>query len=179
MHIALAVLFLFQVPLSQGGGGGTSILFGVADPNGSPVEFSPTSMTNNTSPAPFVASSSGNFPTYNPYFCWSGSSANQFWIGSGATGWIQIDLGSALAIAATCSIQVNDIPEPNRAPRNWTLQGSNNGTDFTVIDTVTGQTAWSSAQIRTFTVDTQSTAYRYYRVNITLNNGDGSFIPGS
>lgn len=55
-------------------------------------------------------------------------------------------------------------------PRNWTFQGSNDGVNYTTLDTVTGsQIGASSTYISTGL--TNSNAYSFYRMNITLNNG--------
>jgi len=67
---------------------------------------------------------------------------------------------------------VNTIPEANRAPNAWTMLGSNDGTNWDTLDTRSAQTAWSSGEARTFACATTSTAYRYFRLNITANNGD-------
>ena len=45
-------------------------------------------------------------------------------------------------------------------------------TDWTVLDTRTAQTGWTTSQIREFTISPQGAAYRYYRINISANNGD-------
>ena len=56
------------------------------------------------------------------------------------------------------------------APRTWTLRGSTVGINFDVIDTRSNITWSNSTPERTFTLSTR-VAYRYYRVNITANNG--------
>jgi hypothetical protein len=54
------------------------------------------------------------------------------------------------------------------------MQGSNDGTTWSTLDTQTNQTAWAVFESRLFTV-TGSAAYRYYRLNITANNGDATY----
>lgn len=167
-----------RVSISGGGGGGAgTIHFGTSDPNGNPTEITPTNMTNNSTPAPFVASATNSFPGgFDPFRCWDGNGPSNYWIGQMASGFIQIDLGATAAqTPVTYSVQVNNIPEPARAPRDWTLEGSPDGTTFTVIDTVTNETLWSSGQVRTFTIDVQTTPYRFYRWSLTANNGDPQF----
>jgi len=56
------------------------------------------------------------------------------------------------------------------APRNWTLEGSNNGSSWTTIDTKTGITIGTSATWQSPTL-ANTTAYLYYRLNITANQG--------
>jgi hypothetical protein len=159
------------------GGGRPGVVHnGTTDPNGVAPNVAPANMTSNTSPAPFVASSSGNFPGYDPFYAFNAVLANQYWIGNGVTGFLRIDLGSNSTIVQTYRVQVNDIPEPTRAPKDWTLEGSNDGTTWTVIDTVINETGWTTGQERSFVCDVTTTAYRYYQINISANNGDGSFI---
>lgn len=154
---------------------------GNGNPNGSGTNITPNTtagntMTSNSSPSPFVASSSGNFPSYEPYKAFDAIAANSYWIGSPATpSWLEIDLGSNSIVVDNYAVMVNDIPEPTRAPKDWTLEGSNDHTTWNVIDTVTNQTTWTSGQERSFTCDVTTTAYRYYRLYITANNGDASF----
>ena len=61
-----------------------------------------------------------------------------------------------------------------RDPKTWTLNGSNDGTNWTTLDTKTNQTFASRGLTRLFSI-TNTTAYRYYRLTITANNGDGLF----
>jgi F5/8 type C domain-containing protein len=149
------------------------------------TRFSPLNMSSNTAPSPYVASASSAYTSSDAFnafnFSTSSSSAGlafgHYWIGTGGgTDWLQIDLGSGTTkILGVYDIQVNVIPEPNRAPKNWTMQGSNNGTTWTTVDTRISETAWLSGQVRSYTCATQTTAYRYFRLNITANNGDATY----
>jgi hypothetical protein len=60
---------------------------------------------------------------------------------------------------------------PNNNPKTWTLQGSNNGSSFTTIHTVTGNT-WTAGDYESqeFTV-TSPNFYLYYKLDITANVG--------
>lgn len=61
----------------------------------------------------------------------------------------------------------------DRDPKSWTLQGSNDGSSWTTLDTRTGQTF--SARFQTLTYSfANTTGYIYYRLNITANNGAGA-----
>lgn len=138
-----------------------------------PTDVAPHNMTASNAPSPYVASASSFFPTLDPFRAFDGLT-NGYWVTNGTnTGWIKIDLGSGNTYTiGTYAVRVNTIPEPNRAPQDWTLQGSNDDSSYTVIDTVTGQTSWGNGETRTFTCDDTSTAYRYFKVDITANNGD-------
>ena len=55
-------------------------------------------------------------------------------------------------------------------PKNFTLQGSNNNSSWTTLDTRTNETAWSSGEKRAYTVSSPA-SYLYYKLDVTLNNG--------
>ena len=40
----------------------------------------------------------------------------------------------------------------NRSFKDWTFEGSNNGSDWDVLDTVTGETGWTLGEQRVFTL---------------------------
>lgn len=58
------------------------------------------------------------------------------------------------------------------APADWTFQGSNNGFQWTTLDTQTGQ-AFSAGETKVFTVSSPQDFY-YYRLNITDNGGNAN-----
>src|SRR5262249_56608526 len=62
----------------------------------------------------------------------------------------------------------NDAAE--RDPKNWTLEGSQDGQSWTVVDTQTNQSFAARFQTNVYEFS-NSTAYSYYRLNVTLNNG--------
>lgn len=66
---------------------------------------------------------------------------------------------------------------PARCPKDWTIRGSNDNfvADDNVLDTVTGETGWQDGVPRTYTF-VNTTQYSHYRIDVTLNNGDASFM---
>lgn len=54
------------------------------------------------------------------------------------------------------------------APKDWTFQGSNDGSSWTTLDTKTNVAVWSYPSRFSFT---NSTAFLYYRINITATSG--------
>lgn len=75
------------------------------------------------------------------------------------------------------TVQEYDGGSETNAPKDWTFEYSDNGSDWTVADTVTSQTGWSNGQVRTFTVDSAET-HRYWRVNITAIDGGSNIQVG-
>lgn len=87
--------------------------------------------------------------------------------GSSFPDWLKYDLGVAVTKTAeqytiTCNYAV-------RSPRDFLFQGSNNDSDWDDLDTQVDVTGWTGMNTFTFS---NSTAYRYYRLYITDNNGD-------
>jgi alpha-tubulin suppressor-like RCC1 family protein len=64
-------------------------------------------------------------------------------------------------------------------PKDWTVEGSNDGSTWTVLDTRTNQPQVSAAlaKIGTYTVS-NSTSYSKYRLNVTANHGGDQTIIG-
>lgn len=59
---------------------------------------------------------------------------------------------------------------PNNNPKNWTVQGSNNGSSWTTIHTVTNNTWIEDYETQTFTISSPG-FYSYYKLDITANIG--------
>lgn len=57
----------------------------------------------------------------------------------------------------------------NNSPRNWTFEASQNGTDWTVLDTQSNQTITTGATKQEYSF-TNTVYYRYYRLNISAVN---------
>ena len=120
-----------------------------------------------------VASASSSYPPSGP----DGGAdraidgqTNTYWTTNGvAAAWIQFRYFNAFASTQYTIRRRDDIP--NRNPKDWTFEGSNNGSSWTVLDTRTGITWPTSGEVKTFSFS-NTTAYLYYRVNITANGGD-------
>ena len=93
------------------------------------------------------------------------------WLITTSTGWIQYKFATGVTqIATSYSItSANDVP--GRDPKNWTLQGSNNGTSWTTLDTRTNETFATRFLKKNYTFS-NTTAYAYYRLTVSANNGE-------
>ena len=58
-----------------------------------------------------------------------------------------------------------------RAPRSWTFLGSNDGIDWVLLDEQPWETGWDIGEAR-FYLAGNEVAYRYYKIDITNNNGN-------
>jgi hypothetical protein len=119
-----------------------------------------------------TASANGSSSTEGAAQAFDGTT-NTKWFNAnaGTTGWIQCDFGAgnAQTIKRYTVASANDVP--GRDPKNWQLQGSNDDSAWTTLDTQSNQTFANRWQTNTYTVASLA-AYRYYRLNITANNGD-------
>jgi len=61
-----------------------------------------------------------------------------------------------------------------QAPNSFDLLGSNNGTDYTLVDSRTGIT-WYLGEKKTFTC-ASADSYLYYRLHLKTNNGHATFL---
>ena len=177
----------FRVYITGNNGSGTNTLIaqlylygtsGTATPL--PLDLAPHNMTANALPTPYVASASSvaGPGTYQPYFAFDGNITTTQWAGSGAgTDWLEIDLGASATLSGY-AVRGGFQGLPLRAPKTWTLEGSSNGSTWTTLDTQTTQqnwqVAWTAPEVRAWTFS-PGLAYRYFRLNITANNGDATF----
>lgn len=61
------------------------------------------------------------------------------------------------------------------SPKDWTFEGSNDGgTTWDVLHTVTDETGWTQQETREYTFDNE-VSYSSFRINITSNNGHGTY----
>jgi PKD repeat protein len=96
---------------------------------------------------------------------------NTKWLAFAPTGWVAFQMTKPTVITSYALTSAND--SPGRDPKDWALQGSNDGQAWTDVDKQTGQSFADRFQTRKFTVTpANTTAYLYYRINITANSGD-------
>jgi hypothetical protein len=146
------------------------------------VGFGPHNMTGASTPSPFVIANSSNFDANSfasrAFDALISTTNEAYWIGTGGgVDWVSLDLGSGNSkrLGRYGVWPLEHITAPARTPKNWTIEGSNNNTTWTVLDTRTNQTSWSSNVPKLFTLATVGIAYRYFRINITANNGDATY----
>jgi hypothetical protein len=84
------------------------------------------------------------------------------------TFWMQLTFPKAQVIGAYTITSGNDAPE--RDMKDWTLEGSNDGTTWTVLDTRMGAT-FSGRNMTIRYEFPNTTAYTQYRINLKANNG--------
>ena len=142
--------------------------------NGANYLLTPSNMTADNSPSPFVVTHSistepdTNWRSWYPFDAYIGTSpvGHMGWlINPAESGWIQIDLGVKHTIYKYRLYSTNH----NACPRDWTLKGSNTGSfsgEETTLDTRADIGNWGADTYVEYTIDS-SVRLRYIRLNIT------------
>lgn len=129
-------------------------------------------MTSNTAPSGTASASTIWSTTYDAWKAFDTLDNNTFgWmtVSGTLTGWLSYEFPSAKMIAKYSVKSIANSSE-GRMPKNWTFEGSNDGTAWTVLDTRTNITGWTDGLVREYTF-TNINSYKRYRINITANNG--------
>jgi len=83
---------------------------------------------------------------------------------------------TALVVNAYELYPINDSTNGiNSYPKSWTFEGSNDGTTWDILDTQTNQKITGYTVVYGSYILSNTTAYTYYRINITANNGNASY----
>src|SRR4051794_10148248 len=99
-------------------------------------------------------------------------SSDSKWLTFASTGWVSLELRDPVTVVRYALTSANDHAE--RDPRDWTLQGSNDGTSWTTLDTRSGETFAERFQTKVYDF-ANTTAYRFYKLDIT-HNGSGNIV---
>lgn len=90
------------------------------------------------------------------------------WLIFAPNGTLTLTLDEPAVVRRYAITSANDAPE--RDPRNWTFEGSNDGQTWTTLDTRSDQLFATRFDTRVFEVD-NGTAYRHYRLHVTSVQG--------
>jgi hypothetical protein len=116
-----------------------------------------------------IAASAENPPNETKEKAFDGSPSTK-WLAFQSAGWLRAQLSEPVAVVDYALTSANDSPE--RDPRDWQLQGSQDGESWTTLDTQTGQDFSDRFQTKEYRF-ANATAYRYYRLNVTANHSGG------
>ena len=105
-------------------------------------------------------------PTENFPSLIDNTSATKYFISNRTALWTQYKSSVPAIVVAYTITSANDVP--TRDPKNWNLQGSNNGSSWVTIDARSNETFATRFLKKTYTF-TNTTSYLYYRLNITAN----------
>jgi hypothetical protein len=136
-------------------------------------------MTGATTPFGAVSAST-TFAGFNAYAAFDDNLTrpNSWFTTSGnTTGWVQYDFGASNSKVITYYSLVGLSTSPSAgdnawSPKDWTFEGSNDALSWTVLNTQTSAPGWTAGEKRVYAV-TNTTAYRYYRVNVSAIQATG------
>lgn len=94
-------------------------------------------------------------------------------LSANAVGWVEFQFTSARVIDGYMLQAPNDNSQNDDMPWQWNLEASNNGSDWTILDTQDGQDTWSSNEWRQYSFHNK-TAFTYYRLSFKQGGGGGS-----
>ncbi|MEO7099561.1 MAG: alpha-L-fucosidase [Luteolibacter sp.] len=154
----------------------SSLVGGLESADSAVVSGTPTSSVTLVSRAvQGIAAANAEKITELASMAFDGSTSTKWYTDINAsTGWLRYQFGAGLAWRIT-QYQVtsaNDVSQ--RDPKDWQFQGSNNGSNWTTLDTQTGQTFATRLLTKTYNL-VNNTPHRFYRLNITANNGGSGY----
>lgn len=127
-----------------------------------------STMSNNTTPSPLVASD--ELGSANAWKAFDDNDTTYDQAG-GACTWIKLDFGSGVTKKIVGYALVNYAS--NAYWNGWVFQGSNNGTDWTTLDTRSGITAYLETN---YTCQTATGDFRYYRFSSITQTGTSELL---
>jgi len=142
------------------------------------VDNTPT-MTSNTTPIG-VAAASTIYSAPNDAWHLFDDDQNFGWapVSGTTTGWCSYDFGSGNSKTITyyslVGLRIGDT-DPTIGPKTWTLEGSPDNSAWTVLDTQTNAPSWAVGEKRIYPI-ANTTAYRYYRLNVSANQGHATVL---
>lgn len=124
--------------------------------------------------SPAITASSANAPGQGADKAFDSILSTRWVTSTNGPGWLQYNYGANNKKTVTGYTLTSASDTPQRDPKDWQFQGSNNGTSWTNLDTRTGETFASRVLAKTYSF-TNTTPYQYYRLNVTANSGGASY----
>lgn len=97
------------------------------------------------------------------------SNPNTKWLAFASTGWVVYTFDKPVVATDYAMTSAND--SPARDPKNWTIEGSNDGKTWAPVDTQTNQSFPGRLQEKDYKT-ANTTAYSSYRLTISANSGE-------
>ncbi len=97
---------------------------------------------------------------------------NSKYLTGGAATWMMWKMDRQFIATYYTLTSANDASE--RDPKNWKLEGSNDGTNWTTLDEQSGVVFANHFERKVFLID-NTTAYSHYRLNVSAYNGSNLF----
>ena len=168
--------YFYVVTANPTGGGAATATTPVATATPLSLANLTPAMTSNTAPEGVASASAENAPAYMA-FDHDEYDNSRYWDSGGATtATLEYEFAAARTVKRYAITQGYYGFGGPVAPNAWTMEGSNDSVSWTVLDTQSDQGGWASGEKRTY-VAANTTAYLYYRLNMTVAN-NGRFVVG-
>ena len=129
-------------------------------------------MASNNAPSPFIILANSYYTTFYPYLAFDKEVSSVGWNAGANNGWIQVYTENLIQISKI-TIECEDTKENNQ-PTDFTIQFSKDGTNWTTVKTITGETWSSGGDIKTYTFTPMNC--RYIKINVTATQGGSSWL---
>lgn len=116
----------------------------------------------------YTLTSSSEHSSHKRYYLFDRSFDTRFELNNEGSGWIQVELPMAKFIN-NFAVGARSDSWCDAAPRDYTLLGSNNGSSWDTLFSTVNSTSFSASELRTHELS-HSTAYKFYRLNISNSN---------
>ena len=117
----------------------------------------------------------GAFEHIDPVYTISGY-GSMWLVASTTTSWLQYKFTEKRVLKSWRIMSTNSA---GQAPRRFTIEGSNDGYNWTAIDSTYTSSDYTDNGVRLWgdlqDTSANTTAYLYHRINITANNGDATY----
>ena len=127
-----------------------------------------------------TASANGNTTSYEPAKAFDNVYTADIngWISANTAlpHWIKYDFGAGVTweISQVKISSPTTTTQPQYLPKTFTIEGSNNDSDWDVLNTQTNIANWAQNETRTFSF-VNRTKYRYIKINITNTEDGGNY----
>jgi hypothetical protein len=127
-----------------------------------------TSDSTTTAEGTYLLSSSSEHSSHKRFYLFDRRFDTRFELDNVGSGWIQVELPVAKFVNVFAVGARND-SWCDAAPRDYTLLGSNNGTTWTTLFSVTNSPTFSGSELRSHKLS-HTESYKFYRLNISNSN---------
>ena len=129
-------------------------------------------MTDNNAPSGAASASTESGSNWKAFKAFDSVTSGSNWAASAKSGWVKYDFGSGNGKVVKCYMIQSIHSEVTANPKSWTFQGSNNDSTWDTLDTQNNITSWptNGPSFLVFPIN-NTTQYRYYRLNVSANNG--------
>lgn len=119
-------------------------------------------MTSNTAPSGKVSVSTFSDGYLHYAYRVFDKATSTYWQAQAKSGWAKYEFDLPIVIAKYSLRATGTI---NGAPKDWTFEGSNDDQNWTILDSQSNITNWTSGMVQDYVISNQN-KYKFYRLNV-------------